>query len=51
MATVTTDPTGHEHSYILVDGRWAATTLNEYAEAVRQAVDAVANRTHAEEQK
>ena len=46
MATVTIKPTGSEHSYIEVNGVWVATVLNKYAEAVRVAVDAVANRTH-----
>lgn len=48
---VTTHPTGSAHTYVLVDGAWVATVLNEYAEAVKEAVAAIANRTHTEEQK
>lgn len=43
---VTTQPTGHEHSYVLVDGAWVATVLNEYAEVCREAIASpIANRT------
>ncbi len=51
MATVTIKPTGSEHSYVEVDGLWIATVKNEYAEAVRDAVDAVANRVHTQKEK
>lgn len=46
---VTTHPTGSAHTYVLVDGAWAATVLNEYAEAVKEAIaSTIANRTHTE---
>lgn len=48
--TVTTQPTGHEHSYVLVDGEWVGTVKNEFAEAVKEAIAAVANRSHDQEE-
>lgn len=40
---VTTEQKGSDHVYILVDGKWVASTLPEYAEAVREAVAAYVN--------
>ena len=48
---VTTQPTGSAHTYVLVGDKWAATVLNEYAEACKEAIAAVANRTHDQEEK
>ena len=49
---VTTQPTGSEHAYILVDGTLVATVLNAFAEECRKAIaDSVANRTHDQEEK
>ncbi len=45
MNEVTIKPTGSAHSYVLLGEKWIATVLNEYAQAV---ADAVANRVHTE---
>lgn len=40
MATVTTEQKGSDHTYILIDGKWVATTFPQYAEVVRAAIEA-----------
>lgn len=46
---VTTEAKGSDHVYILADGKWVASVLPEFAEAVRAAVDAYVNTRQREE--
>lgn len=46
---VTVEKKGSDHVYVLVDGKWVASVLPEFAEAVKEAVAAYVNTRQREE--